>query len=188
MLLKNKVFERRITLNSKIKGISKRILVILILSMVFVGCTPARRPINDRENVDINRDRIINNIANEDKNFPDYNPEYDLSYDSVPNNIGQNYNLEKSIKDLDGIRDVVVITDNNTAYVGVESNKVENTNNIRNLQGEIAARLREADTQIERVYVTSDRDRVERLKDFRQRITNGLPARNVINEIERLFS
>ena len=160
--------------------------------MVFIGCTPARRPINDREDVTINRDRIINNIANEEGNFPEYNPkydpEYDLSYDSIPNNMGQNYNMEERIRDLDGIRDVVIITDNNTAYVGVESDQNENTNNIRDLQGEVAARLREANPQIERVYVTSDMDRVERLRDFRQRITNGSPTRDVISEVERLFS
>ena len=175
-------------MSRKVKHFTKLFAAVIAITF-FVGCTPARRPIEERDRIDINQERINENNLNVENVVPDQRmPEGDMGYDNIPDNMNGDLRIEREIEGIDGVRDAVVILDNNTAYVGLESDDVNNTNTMRGLQAQVAGRVREVLPQIERVYVTSDTDRFERLKEYRQRLNNGTPARDLVNEIERLFS
>ena len=171
------------------------IAIVLLLLLFIPGCAPARRPIEDRDRVDINQRRINENILNNDMVTPNERalPEQDMGWNNIPSDMeGYSrtaYNeAERNINSIIGILDSVVLVHNNTAYVGFEVDTTHNVNSITNLQGQVATRIREIMPQAERVYITSDMDRVERLRTFRKRVTNGVPIRDMIDEIEKLFS
>ncbi len=171
------------------KRISKISILIFVLSLIIIGCTPAQRPIDERDRVDINQDRIngavINDRDNQNENLFDTN---NLGYENIPNNLNLDYSLEQHIQNIDGIGEAVIITDGNTAYVGLEAEEGNNQNDLRKMQTEVAARIRARVSQIERIYVTSDIARVEEIKKLRNSLNTGVQKRDTINKLKKIFS
>lgn len=166
------------------------ITLILIISLVSIGCTPARRPINERDSVNINQERLRGNVLNdievqdEEKIFDKYN----LGFDNIPNNLNRDYNLRQSIRGMDSVGDAAIITHKNTAYVGLKPSDGNDESDVRKVQAEVAARVRNQEPEIERVFVTSDMKRMEEIKNLSERVTSGVPRENIVRDLERLFS
>ncbi|WP_207707312.1 YhcN/YlaJ family sporulation lipoprotein [Crassaminicella thermophila] len=163
-----------------IKQVSIIAIVLIFASFLAIGCTPARRPVPET-----NRYDRMNSVYDNDT-IPDRYGDNDLTYDNIPNNLGINLTLEREVERIPGVRDAVIIVDNNTAYVGIKANTRTNIN-MKALQTSVASKIREKMPNIVRVYVTSDPNKVERLRDYKEDIRRGKPIRDLINRIEDLF-
>nr|WP_243183270.1 YhcN/YlaJ family sporulation lipoprotein [Anaerosolibacter carboniphilus] len=95
--------------------------------------------------------------------------------------------LRREIQDLEGVGDVVAIYSDRIAYVGIAPEEGRIINNMRGLQTEIASKIRNRMPGIERIYVTTDQDRVSRLRGYADKLDGKKPDREMINEIEELF-
>ncbi|QXM06822.1 YhcN/YlaJ family sporulation lipoprotein [Crassaminicella indica] len=169
---------------------SKRIKCIFVIAVISIfaaflalGCTPARRPVPEV-------DRYKNKVVPER-----YNDQRNLTYDNIPNRMrdyavnkkGENVALEREIERMSGIEDAVVILDRDTCYVGVDTDTGVPIENMKAMQTRIASKVREKMPSIVRVYVTSEEDRVKRLRGFRTSIMNGRDVREFVNQIKALF-
>ncbi|WZL73498.1 YhcN/YlaJ family sporulation lipoprotein [Clostridiaceae bacterium 35-E11] len=176
-------------------------MCMMLVFFVAMGCTPARRPIPERDRVDVNDERIDDmQLRNDDLNdinmghtAPSRRPivddleQGDLGYGNIPNEFANNLTVEREIEGMTGVRDAVVILYNNTAYVGIEEEGDVATENMKTMQAEIARIVRSRLNEIERVYVTSDMNRVEKLRNYAVQINKGRPVRQFINDIQNLF-
>lgn len=174
---------------------------VVMIFFAAMGCTPARRPIPERDRVDVNDGRIDDlELRNDDLNdlnlgrtAPNRRPivddleRGDLGYDNIPNNFASNLTVEREIEGIAGVRDAVVILYNDTAYVGIEEDRGVAAENMKGMQAEIARIIRSRLNEIDRVYVTSDMNRVEKLKNYAGQINRGRPVREFIDEIQDLF-
>ncbi|MFZ5967096.1 MAG: YhcN/YlaJ family sporulation lipoprotein [Bacillota bacterium] len=191
----------------------KCVLFVLIMSLMAIGCTPAQRPVPEDnvtpDNVpdDASRDRYTDMGTYDDRddltdefNIGETRPNQrpivgpnnlirDDNETITQNNNGRNASLETEVERIDGVVDAVVIVNNNTAYVGVDTDTTNNVLNAKGLQSEIARRVRSVMPAIDRVYVTSDEDRVTRLRDYTNRVRTrtGAWTRDMIDEIEDIF-
>lgn len=190
--------ERRMTL----KTIHGRLFIIgLVLTLIFMvafGCAPARRPVpngygEDQYNrgITTNRERIMDiGSGEQDLSMGGITPNSDHGLRNYAGNSSEptaKDTLEQEIKDLEGIADVVIIYSDKIAYVGIDPEEGRVINNMRGLQTEIASRIRNRISGIERIYVTTDQDRVSQLRGYAGKLENKKPTREMINEIEGLF-
>jgi YhcN/YlaJ family sporulation lipoprotein len=196
-------------LKKQIKGISLIAAILMVSAFLVIGCTPARRPIpetnrydnkvvQDRNRYGTNRnitDRNRTGMYDNDMSPYRYGDQRDLTYDNIPNDMGnyginekgENVGLEREIERMAGIDDAVVILDRNTCYVGVDTDTGTPVEDMKATQTSIASKVREKMPNVARVYVTSEEDRVKRLRGFRTNIMNGRNVRDFIDEIEDLF-
>ncbi|MBB6216764.1 YhcN/YlaJ family sporulation lipoprotein [Anaerosolibacter carboniphilus] len=176
-----------------ITGIS----LILIFLMAF-GCTPARRPIpngygEDQYNrgITTDRERIMDiGSGDQDLSMGGITPNNDpalRNYAGNPSEQTTQEALRREIQDLEGVGDVVAIYSDRIAYVGIAPEEGRIINNMRGLQTEIASKIRNRMPGIERIYVTTDQDRVSRLRGYADKLDGKKPDREMINEIEELF-
>ncbi|WP_052427549.1 YhcN/YlaJ family sporulation lipoprotein [Neobacillus niacini] len=129
------------------------------------------------DNVDTRR--ITNNQNDIDRNF-DNNTRMEVADKAADR-----------ITDLDEVDSANVIVTNRNAYVAVElrdSAKGEVTNR---LEKKIADKVRDSDRDIQNVYVSSNPDFVERMKDYGRRIKQGHPIEGFFDEfnetVRRVF-
>ncbi|QZY55422.1 YhcN/YlaJ family sporulation lipoprotein [Crassaminicella profunda] len=186
------------------KCISVIAVIFVFAAFLSLGCTPAKRPIpetNRYDNKVVPRENRYDTNQNmtdmyDNDTIPDrYGDQNDLTYDNIPKNMdnyginekGENVTLEREIERMSGIEDAVVILDRNTCYVGVDTDTGTPVENMKATQTTIASKVREKMPNVSRVYVTSEEDRVKRLRGFRTNIMNGRDVRDFVDQIQDLF-
>ncbi len=104
----------------------------------------------------------------------------------IGTNLGINNNarLEDAAEDVAGVQEAEVIRNGDTCYVGVDAT---NNQNVATLRTQLSSKLRSVDPSIRRVYVTSDENRVSKLRNYARDIDLGEPVRDMMNDLEDLF-
>lgn len=128
-----------------------------------------------------------------------------LGYDNLPeiggnrtgmdrNNLGNNAmnmaqrnRIEDQVEDLADVKDATIVTNEDTCYVGIDTPDGKNVENVAALRTNIANKVRKINPDIKRVYVTTDKNRVSRLRNYARDIDLGKPVRNFLNDLEDLF-
>ncbi|AOT70221.1 YhcN/YlaJ family sporulation lipoprotein [Geosporobacter ferrireducens] len=186
----------------KIKLISMILAFVIFGSLAIIGCRPAQRPMDERSRTDINQQRAGDLGAGDGNLDPDEvtpderlippdervgeNRESDINYDNMPMDMA-GVNIETTIEAMEGIRNAVVILVEDRAYVGIETKEDIEITNMKALQSEIAAKIRETAPDITRVYMTSDQDRVKRLRIYADKFNYQRAPEEVHRELEVLF-
>ncbi len=163
--------------------LKKMLAVFFVVSVVIVpagGCTPAKKPIQP-----------------DNKLLPKTMPKLstDQARQPAPNGIPVTpaelnrtaSGLASLASGVPGVDRAYVALANTAAYVGVEM--VDGTKAAPGTaRREIADRIRRADRRLARVYVTTNKDTVSRIKGVAQGIADGRPVSDFaweIAEIER---
>ncbi|TCO78697.1 YhcN/YlaJ family sporulation lipoprotein [Marinisporobacter balticus] len=192
-------------MKKKIKQISIVVTFLIFASFLAIGCAPAQKPVprqNDYNPNDTNIDMYDKQITQREgnnyglngtredlynnQNVPDGYEDQNLTYDNTPNNLGNNLVLEREIEKISGVKDAVVVVDNTTAYVGIETDAAKNMN-TKAMQTNVANMIKDRMPNIKTVSITTERDRVEKLRGYTRDITSGKPVRDFIDRIRDLF-
>ncbi|MEW9121723.1 MAG: YhcN/YlaJ family sporulation lipoprotein [Thermotaleaceae bacterium] len=189
----------------KIKLISMILAFVLFGSLCAIGCRPIERPLPERDRTDVNQQRTEDlarmetpaqetpqqGVEQQQERTKPQEPiveegESGLNYDNMPQNT-PGANIEAAIEGMEGIENAVVILVEERAFIGIETEQDIEITNMRALQSEIAAHIREMVPDIQRVYITSDRDRVNRLKIYVEEFNYQRLPQQTIEELEGLF-
>lgn len=166
----------------------KNFSFILLLIAFSAGCTMnngAREDVRDRE----------------DGKIQTYNHDIDKVDDGVriqKDNMDQNDNqlrfgdeAKAKVEDLDEVKTAHIITTDRSAYVAVVLSNDETGNVRKDLEKKISDRVKSTDSNIENVYVSSNPDFVDRMKDYGDKIQNGEPIRGLFDGfsemVQRVF-
>ncbi|RKD26656.1 sporulation lipoprotein, YhcN/YlaJ family [Caminicella sporogenes DSM 14501] len=188
-------------MNNNKKFILTAISLVLILSIVFIGCAPQQRPTPERYGT-----RYYYGGNRYDTRYSDYfgrNRMYgymdrnlnrrDLTYDNIPIGFGRanqkalEDKIEINVEKLPNVKNCTVIKTGDTCYVGIDSIDKAKITNMAAFRTEIANKCRAVDPNIKRVYITVDKDRVSKLRNYARDIDLGKPVRVLLNNIEDLF-
>lgn len=169
----------------------KRKIIILSLFIfafvLFTGCTPAEKPLDDNNDYNNN----YNNDINDDINDPYRNDDYD-NYDNndlnntTPNNTNNNVIernidktknnteklLESKVEQINGVSNAVVVVDGNAAYCGVDA--TQGNANLSNLRQEISRQIKATNPAVSTVYVTTDKTSMNNLSNYRTNATGSM--------------
>lgn len=132
-----------------------------------------------------------------------YTNPYNTNYDGYGSNYGVNNTgtaatqadrLARSCETVSGVNNATVVVSGNTAYVGVDTagyNTGKNVaygtaNNISALKSQCAQKIRAANPQIQRVYVSTDANFFDRLRRVGDGIRNGNAVNGFRNELDGL--
>ncbi|TYS38926.1 YhcN/YlaJ family sporulation lipoprotein [Bacillus swezeyi] len=175
-------------------NMKKGAITAFLLPLLFTaGCGMA----NQGENARRNQDNALQNVTNRD-NVND--GAYVNDRMNVTDNRNQNQdnnNMEVADKAADKVAELkevrnanVIVTENN-AYVAVMlkgNPKGEVTNDLKK---KISNKVKEADKDINNVFVSANPDFVDRMRNYGDRIQNGEPIEGIFEEfgetINRIF-
>lgn len=185
---------------------AKRIVLIVIaftvaVAVIFTGCTPARKPMNTGDQY--NRTGTNGNTINQ--NNPDQASNWgakDISYNNrtaldnnytnkgLGNNVSLNTttqttdNLERTIEQVQGVRDATVVVSGNTAYVGLVLDT--NTANASDIKNKVTQQIRSSNRAISTVYVSTETSFIDRLRNVGTGISGGKPISGFTTELRDL--
>lgn len=221
-----------------VKKIALLVLTLaLAATVIFTGCTTARKPMNtgyQNNGTGINgnannqndpalgnnwgtRDLAYNNgLGNNGNNNGIANNDglgYNNNIDGLGNNVNLNTTaqrtdeLERTIEQMQGVRDATVVLSGNTAYVGIDldnnttnnvnyentanntetrnTNTTNNTNagNNTDIKNSVAQKIRASNTNINTVYVSTETDFMDRLRNVGTGVKGGRPISGFTTEL-----
>ncbi|WP_046178458.1 YhcN/YlaJ family sporulation lipoprotein [Domibacillus tundrae] len=135
-----------------------------------------------------------NNASDKADNAPVENMSTnDQKADNNTNNDDQNLDVaEKAadrVKELEEVDDATVLVTDHTAYAAVNLKNGTEVND--DLKNRIEEKVKEADTSVEKVYVSEDPDFSTQMKDYADRIKAGDPIGGFFDEfsdsVRRVF-
>ncbi|WZL73529.1 YhcN/YlaJ family sporulation lipoprotein [Clostridiaceae bacterium 35-E11] len=178
------------------RSIGILVTCVMLVVALALGCTPARRPIVDRDQ-DIGMRNPYTAPEPENQNggmTNPVNPDGDRSIGEnvdlgtrPDNNQAAEEKIAREVKKVPGVKDAVVLMNNNTAYIGIDiGQNIENaqTNNIKD---QVMDKVKRIEPAITRVYVSADVDVFGRLTQYGRDVRAGQPIRGFIDEIEEMF-
>ncbi len=95
--------------------------------------------------------------------------------------------IQREIEGMNGVRNAVVLINENAAYVGVEMEGARAGQLTTEMRDQIVERVRRAEPTITRVQVSAETGVVDRLRGFGTQIQGGRPMTGFMREIEDLF-
>lgn len=135
-----------------------------------------------------------NNAADNTNDAPAENTSTnDQKADNDMNNDDQNLDLaEKAadrVEELEEVDGATVLVTDHTAYAAIDlTNGTEVTDDLKS---KIEEKVKEADTSVEKVYVSEDPDFTKQMKDYADRIKAGEPVEGFFDEfsdvVRRVF-
>jgi YhcN/YlaJ family sporulation lipoprotein len=140
-------------------------ITLLMVGVFVLGCQPARRPVPYTNEEGVAQRQVDVNDLN-------------VRAERISSEIDKFAEIKNSY---------TVVTDG-TALVGLKMNQ-NNTRNIsRGLREDIERKVQSVDTQIDRVYVTSDSGLVERIRRVSQNISQGYSITGMADEIHGILN
>jgi YhcN/YlaJ family sporulation lipoprotein len=95
------------------------------------------------------------------------------------------------VAELDEVDSANVIVANQTAYVAVVLRDTTNEEVTEGVENKIAEQVKSSDPAIQKVYVSTNPDFVDQIKDYRKRINEGEPVEGLFDEftdvVQRVF-
>lgn len=155
-------------------------LIILVVTLMFTGCALRRVPNPTTDsNMEFNLPGGGNRISPHDNFSPGWE-----------NSIKIGENIKGQIVNVPGVKDATVVVYNTSAYVGVETDGKENLDdNNKDNQGlldQVAKKAKETEGTITTVYVSTDKDFMQKINEINDSIKTGLPKGNFKNEMDEL--
>lgn len=138
------------------------LLIMLLLLIMAVSCAPQKRP------------------------APTPTPTQPTTPQPMQTENNRANALAKKISQMNDINSATVVLSNNNAWVGIDLKaNVENkmSNETKN---EVTRIVKEAEPNINTVYVTADADTVTRLRNITRDIAAGKPVSGFINELNEI--
>ncbi|WP_046180404.1 YhcN/YlaJ family sporulation lipoprotein [Domibacillus tundrae] len=135
-----------------------------------------------------------NNASDKADNAPVENMSTnDQKADNNTDNADQNLDLAENaadrVEELEEVDGATVLVTDHTAYAAIDlKNGTEVSDDLKN---KIQEKVKEADTSVEKVYVSEDPDFTTQLKDYADRIKAGEPVEGFFDEfsdaVRRVF-
>lgn len=178
-------------------------ILVLSLGVLATGCSSdTRKPNNEnvphmREGMDVDQDNDLTGDRNIRKGTVE--PGSDgLRSDDLDDNdlvrIEDNESMTKRSKSiseklskLDGINNPNVVITGKTALVGVDLATNTEDSKTTELKNMVQSKVKEIDSDIDNVVVTSDMDLTKRIKNVGKDIEDGKPISGLLEEIEEVM-
>lgn len=160
----------------------KHLLAVAALTAVMTGCG------NDDDN---------NGTAMNDNN--NNNTENNLNADNIGNNSDERNKADldvadkaaEKIKDMKEVKRAVVMKTDENAFVAVQLEGNQEDGVTNKLEDKIADRVKDTDSEIDNVYVSSNPDFYDRFTNYADDIENGKPISGLYDEfvetVTRIF-
>ncbi|WP_175493022.1 YhcN/YlaJ family sporulation lipoprotein [Bacillus sp. OK048] len=167
----------------------KRIFTCLLIGTLVTGCnmkeegreTDQHGEVNNRNSGGIN---IGNSLGN---------PNLNLTNTST-NNIKHNHSglhieneAEDKVENLPEVNQANIIVSNRNAYVAVEMDEDFHGEISPFVEDQIAQQVREANPNIQNVYISSKRDFVTQMRQYRENLQNGKSTDGFTKMVQRFF-
>jgi YhcN/YlaJ family sporulation lipoprotein len=192
---------------------AKRIALIVLAftvaaAVIFTGCAPARKPINtpgtqtNYNNTGTNYDNYTK--VGDQLGVRDWTNNYrtDMYNDNLNNNmnnrLGNNVNLNtttqrsediaRACEQVQGVENATVVVTGNTAYVGIDMEANTRIANERDIKNEVAQKVRASGKDINTVYVSSEVDFMDRLRNVGNGLRNGRPVDAFTTELNEMVN
>lgn len=161
---------------------------MLLVSLSLMGC-------NSNKDKDVTKDEVNNGT---ESNVVDENNGDVVEEDTEVNNDNET-RLEVAedaagrVTELDEVESATVIVTDNNAYAAVVLGDNHNADEdlTADLEDKIAEKVKEADKDIDKVYVSLNPDFVERMTSYRTKIDEGKPVEGLFEEftesVRRVF-
>lgn len=182
----------------KNKNIILTVCILLLVSLVAIGCSPAERPVPrttpapNQQTIDRNRVTNENNIPRTNEVLPrDNGMSTDNNRPNVDNRTINNMSdrADRIKKEVENVRDVktaIVVITERTALVGVNLTSGTKGELNSKIKKEVEDAVKKADKDITRVSVTADPDIFTRIENVARDIGKGRPLSGLGTEIEEI--
>lgn len=187
---------------------------VLVVALCLAGCTPARRPYNN----DITRNRTTYTDMGTNRGYDtgNYAGNYPGNYTGAGANPGTtNYSpgnntgtagygtgtnmgmgtnagnttsdrIEAAVRQIQGVQNATAVVNGNTVYVGITlAGTAANKANIERKATEI---VREIETGAKTVYVSTDTNFMNQLRNMNQGVRSGNPTNGFDNDLRNLVN
>ncbi|WHY01307.1 YhcN/YlaJ family sporulation lipoprotein [Neobacillus sp. DY30] len=163
----------------------KLILASLCMTVIVAGCNMKEEGREADQHGEMNNRNFgaynqVRSLGNPDLNFMDMN---NNNNNNNNNNTTTNRNglwvvkeAEDSIQNLDEVKRANVIAADRNAYVGVEMDEDFHGELYPYIEDQIAQQVRNSDATFQNVYISSNRDFVRQMSQYREEIQNGRSA------------
>ena len=172
----------------------KAVVSSAMMALLISGCAS-----NDKqganENLGLNRNNQDNYDTpmrvsdtrqnNNDLNNNDLN---DNVNDNGTNDLRVSEDISNRVEALKEVKNAWVIVTDHHAYVGAVLNDGEDKDLTNELKDRIADAVRGADSSVEKVYVSTNPDFVQRMNDYVTDINNGKPVKGFVDEFRDLVT
>ncbi|MBK5443863.1 YhcN/YlaJ family sporulation lipoprotein [Peribacillus sp. TH24] len=177
----------------------KAVVSSAMMALLISGCTS-----NDKqganENLGLNRNnqdnydtpmRVSDTRQNDnnlnDNNLNDNNLNDNIN-DNGTNDLRVSEDISNRVEALKEVKNAWVIVTDHHAYVGAELNDGADKDLTNELKDRIADSVRGADSSVEKVYVSTNPDFVQRMNDYVTDINNGKPVKGFVDEFRDLVT
>lgn len=148
------------------------ILAVFSVSIMVLGCSPAKKPAPAPNQITQNR------------------PQTDVETNRMPTKSKDITNLAdklaKEAAKVNGVKKATVVLTGTNAYVGIDLNPNLSTTRVTAVKKEVADKVKKADKRLTDVYVTSDVGIVTRIKDVANGIRAGKPVSTFVKQIDEI--
>ncbi|MFE0503653.1 YhcN/YlaJ family sporulation lipoprotein [Peribacillus butanolivorans] len=171
----------------------KAVVSSAMMALLISGCTS-----NDKQGANENLGLNRNNQDNYDTpmRVSDTRQNDNNLNDNVKDNINDNgtndlrvsEDISNRVEALKEVKNAWVIVTDHHAYVGAELNDGGDKDLTNELKDRIADAVRGADSSVEKVYVSTNPDFVQRMNDYVTDINNGKPVKGFVDEFRELVT
>ncbi len=167
----------------------KQIFTCLLIGTLMTGCNmkeEGRAPdqhgeVNNRNSGGIN---IGNSIGNPNLNLTNTST-------NTPNHTHSGLHIEKAAEDkvtnLPEVKQAHIIVSNRNAYVAVEMDEDFHDEISPFVEDQMVQQVREADPNVQNVYISSKRDFATQMKRYRDNLQNGKSTVGFSKMVQRFF-
>ncbi|MBK5485261.1 YhcN/YlaJ family sporulation lipoprotein [Peribacillus sp. TH16] len=172
----------------------KAVVSSAMMALLISGCTS-----NDKqganENLGLNRNNQdnydtpmrVSDTRQNDNNLNDNNLNDNIN-DNGTNDLRVSEDISNRVEALKEVKNAWVIVTDHHAYVGAELNDGADKDLTNELKDRIADSVRGADSSVEKVYVSTNPDFVQRMNDYVTDINNGKPVKGFVDEFRDLVT
>lgn len=157
---------------NKIKSLGIIFLIILMISIISIGCQNDDTDTNDDANEE------MDNEDNKDEDMTDG----DMTDEDMDMN---NESLANSIVEMDGINDATVVTMDEIALVGVDFNGEDKISD--DMKKDIESKIKEKSDKISKVYISNEPDMYDRINTISNDVRNGNPIDDFSDDISEMI-
>jgi spore cortex protein len=167
----------------------KQIFTCLFICALITGCTMREEGREaDQKGEENNRNAGALNIGNSLGN-----PNLNLTNTTNTTNMNANKpglrvatDAQDKVQNLPEVKDATIIVDNHNAYVAVVMDKDFHGEFTSYVEDQIALQVRRADTNIQNVYISTNRKFVAQMNQYRDTIQNGRTTPGITNGFNKM--
>lgn len=162
----------------------------VILALSLMACGSNNKDTNNKNdvNVPVEENKANQNTTEKDEGMTNDNQNDDLDHNGE-SRLDLSEEAADKVKELEEVEAATVIVTDRNAYVAVVMNNANGETDAntdekvsKDLEDKIAKKVREADNNIDNVYVSLNPDFVERMNEYGKRINEGEPVEGFFKE------